>query len=97
MQIAARKHRLQLIKMIMKMHPSPCPSLLCLSGNLAQILMRIYIPLSLAGDNMAAISRRKTSSADRIAHIFRSMLAPCVLLNTVIVRWVPPLLKENYP
>lgn len=82
MQIAARKHRLQLIKMIMKMHPLPLP----LSGNLAQILMRIYIPLSLAGDNMAAISRRKTSSADRIAHIFRSMLAPCVLLNTVIVR-----------
>ncbi|XP_034102089.1 hemicentin-2, partial [Drosophila albomicans] len=45
----------------------------------------IYVFVS-KGDNMAAISRRKTSSADRITHIFRSMLAPCLLLNTVVVR-----------
>nr|XP_043066356.1 zwei Ig domain protein zig-8 isoform X1 [Drosophila bipectinata]XP_043066357.1 zwei Ig domain protein zig-8 isoform X1 [Drosophila bipectinata] len=45
----------------------------------------IYVFVS-KGDNMAAISRRKTSSADRLTHIFRSMLAPCLLLNTVVVR-----------
>ncbi|XP_037731812.1 zwei Ig domain protein zig-8 isoform X4 [Drosophila subpulchrella] len=45
----------------------------------------IYVFVS-KGDNMAAISRRKTSSADRLTHIFKSMLAPCFLLNTVIVR-----------
>ncbi|XP_017074901.1 hemicentin-2 isoform X4 [Drosophila eugracilis] len=47
----------------------------------------IYVFVS-KGDNMAAISRRKTSSADRLTHIFRSMLAPCLLLNTVVVRCI---------
>ncbi|XP_044248620.1 lachesin isoform X1 [Drosophila takahashii] len=47
----------------------------------------IYVFVS-KGDNMAAISRRKTSSADRLTHIFRSMLAPCLLLNTVVVRLI---------
>ncbi|KRJ98730.1 neurotrimin isoform X5 [Drosophila yakuba] len=47
----------------------------------------IYVFVS-KGDNMAAISRRKTSSADRLTHIFRSMLAPCLLLNTVVVRHI---------
>jgi len=41
--------------------------------------------MSPAGDNMAAISRRKTSSADRLTHIFKSMLAPCFLLNTAFL------------
>ncbi|XP_050743123.1 uncharacterized protein LOC108026473 isoform X5 [Drosophila biarmipes] len=45
----------------------------------------IYVFVS-KGDNMAAISRRKTSSADRLTHIFKSMLAPCLMFNTVIVR-----------
>ncbi|CAD7013252.1 unnamed protein product, partial [Ceratitis capitata] len=44
----------------------------------------IYVFVS-KGDNMAAISR-KTSSADRIAAIFKYLLAPCVLVNTLGIR-----------
>ncbi|XP_061388187.1 hemicentin-2 [Musca vetustissima] len=45
----------------------------------------IYVFVS-KGDNMAAISRRKTSSADRIAAIFMYVVAPCVLVNTLGMR-----------
>ncbi|XP_065368315.1 hemicentin-1 isoform X2 [Calliphora vicina] len=45
----------------------------------------IYVFVS-KGDNMAAISRRKTSSADRIAAIFMYVVAPCALVNTLVIR-----------
>ncbi|KAM7344601.1 defective proboscis extension response 12 isoform 2-T16 [Cochliomyia hominivorax] len=45
----------------------------------------IYVFVS-KGDNMAAISRRKTSSADRIAAIFMYVVAPCALVNTIVIR-----------
>ncbi|EDW49541.1 GM16524 [Drosophila sechellia] len=54
----------------------------------------IYVFVS-KGDNMAAISRRKTSSADRLTHIFRSMLAPCLLLNTVVVSASSPFISQR--
>ncbi|XP_055379716.1 zwei Ig domain protein zig-8 isoform X2 [Condylostylus longicornis] len=46
----------------------------------------IYVFVS-KGDNMAAISRRKTSSADRISTIFKNLLVPSVLVNTLMLRY----------
>ncbi|CAD7078086.1 unnamed protein product [Hermetia illucens] len=47
----------------------------------------IYVFVS-KGDNMAAISRRNTSSADRLATILRSLLVPCVLVNILAFRYL---------
>uniref|UniRef100_A0A1B0BF90 Ig-like domain-containing protein n=1 Tax=Glossina palpalis gambiensis TaxID=67801 RepID=A0A1B0BF90_9MUSC len=47
----------------------------------------IYVFVS-KGDNMAAISRRKTSSADRLAAIFMHVVAPCILVNTLVMRHI---------